>query len=105
MIFVLAAPRFCFVSLLGLELRFLKISCCLLLDLIGQGMYLEPVQSRYKLVCWSFWPILRVHHEKHVGEPCPKVSPISVVVPRRFWCVHIHTFRAVKLNHRLPRYI
>jgi len=70
--FVLAAPRFSFMSL--------KISCSLLLDLIGQRMNLEPVQARYKLVGWSFWPVLRVHHEKHVREACPKVGPISVVV-------------------------
>jgi len=74
MIFVLASPRFCFVSLL-------KISCSLLLDLVGQGVDLEAIQARYKLVCWSFWPILWVHHEKHVRETCSKVGSISVVVP------------------------
>jgi len=81
MIFVLASPRFCFMSLLGLELRFLKISCSLLLDLVGQGVNLEAVQARYKLVCWSLWPILWMHHEKHVRESCPKIGSISVVVP------------------------
>ena len=29
----------------------------------------------------SIAPVLRVHHEEHVGEPGAKVGTISVVVP------------------------
>ena len=78
---------------------YLKVSCSLLLNLIGQRVNLEPIQPRYKLkiciitdnilfssstlhylICGTFWPILWVHHEEHVWEACAKISPICVVV-------------------------
>ena len=79
----------------------LEVGRSLLLDLVGQGVDLEPVQAGDKLVGWPLWParetivkykyklsikwqklpVLRVHHEEHVGEPGAKVCTISVVVP------------------------
>lgn len=55
----------------------------------------------HKLVSRPLWPVLRVHHEEHVGEPGSEISSIGVVVPGRLWCVHIHTFRTVELHHGL----
>ena len=35
-------------------------------------------------------PVLRMHHEEHVGEARPKVGPISVVVSSQFKITHFH---------------
>ena len=82
------------------EKSHLEVGRSLLLDLVGQGVDLEPVQAGDKLVGWPLWParetnikykyqlsikwqklpVLRVHHEEHVREAGTKVGAISVVV-------------------------
>ena len=86
--------------MLQFEKSHLEVGRSLLLDLVGQGVDLEPVQARDKLVGWPLWParktivkykyqlsikwqklpVLRVHHEEHVREAGTKVGAISVVV-------------------------
>lgn len=92
---LLAPPRFSLVSL--------EIGRSLLLDLVGQGVDLEAVQTGNKLVGRSLWPVLRMHHEEHVGEARPKVGPISVVVSGGLGGVDVHALWAVELHHRLSR--
>jgi len=83
--------------------RCFKVCGRLLLDLIGMVVDLEPVETRHKLVGRSLGPILRMHHEQHVREACAEVGPVSVVVSRRLWCVDVHAFGAVQLNHGFAR--
>jgi len=92
---LLASPRLSLVSL--------EVGRSLLLDLVGQGVDLEPVQARDKLVGWPLWPVLRVHHEEHVREAGTKVGAISVVVSGGLGCVDIHALWTVELDHRLTR--
>ncbi len=83
----------------------LEVCRCLLLDLIGKWMNLEPVEPGNKLVCRSFGSVLRVHHEEHVRKSSPKVGTISMVMPAGLWSVHVHAFGTVELDHGLTRHI
>lgn len=58
---------------------------------------------RDKLVGWSLWPILGVNHEQHVGETCPKIGSVCVVMSGGFGGVHVHALWAVEFHHGLPR--
>lgn len=53
----------------------------------------------HKLVGWSLWTILWMHHEQHVGEACTKIGSICVVVSGGFRGVNIHALGAIKLHH------
>jgi len=94
---LLAPPR--------LSLMSLEVGCSLLLDLVGQGVDLEAVQAGNKLVGWSLWPVLWMHHEEHVRESCAKVGPVSVVVSGGLGGVDVHALWAVELDHCLARHI
>ena len=53
----------------------------MLLDLVSQGMDLEAVEPGHELVGGALGPVLRVHHEQHVGEARTEVGTVRVVVP------------------------
>jgi len=82
-----------------------KVARRLGLKLIRQRMNFESIQAWNKLVCRTLRTIFRVNHEEHVGESGSKVSPIRVMMPRRFRSVNIDTFGAVQFNHSFPWYI
>jgi len=83
----------------------LEVSCCLLLDLVGQWVDLEAVKTRHKLVSWPLGSVLWVDHEEHVRESGPEICPVSVVVSRRFGSVDVHALGAIEFDHRLPRHV
>jgi len=60
--------------------RRLEVGCCLLLNLVSQGVDFEAIQSGNKLVCRAFRSVFGMNHEEHVGKSCAEVGAVSVVV-------------------------
>ncbi len=79
----------------------LEVCGCLLLDLVGQVVNLEPIEPGHKLVDGPFGPVLWVNHEQHVREPCAEIGPVCVVMPRGLWGVDVHALWAIELDHGL----
>jgi len=80
----------------------LEVSCCLLLNLVGQWVDLKPIEPWHKLVSWPLGSVLGVDHEQHMREASPEICPISVVVSRRLGSVDVHALWAVEFDHCLP---
>lgn len=57
-----------------------EIRSALLLDLIGQRMDFEAVQSRYKLIGRFLWSVFGMYHEEHVWKTGAEVGSIRVMV-------------------------
>ena len=50
---------------------------------------ISDTNNKYQTLAVRQLPVLRMHHEEHVGEARPKVGPISVVVSSQFEITHL----------------
>lgn len=76
-----------------------------LLQLVGQRVNLEAIETRNELALRQARSQLRVDHKQHVRKAGAKVGAIGVMKARRLWIVDVHALWAVQLHHILAGHV